>query len=84
MNMVIHQTTNKSYLIVAVGSLTVKHMFVHIAIANIPVAAGIRSPATAVFPRRDTVTLFLRRDTVTLRASKPPRGGMTRLRGHRD
>jgi hypothetical protein len=37
--MIDHQTTNKNYLIFAVGSLTVKHMIADIAITKIPVAA---------------------------------------------
>jgi hypothetical protein len=65
--MIIHQTTNKNYIIFAVDFLTVKHMIVNIAIKNIPGAASVWLPATALFPRRDTVTL-----------SAPPK----RLGGH--
>ncbi|MGH6813057.1 MAG: hypothetical protein ACREDM_12210 [Methylocella sp.] len=39
MNIAIRQTTNKSYLIFAAGSLTVKHTIVDMAIKNITVAA---------------------------------------------
>jgi hypothetical protein len=35
MNMIIHQATNKSYLIVAVDALTAKHMIFEIAMKNI-------------------------------------------------
>jgi hypothetical protein len=39
MNMNLHQTTINNYVIFAVGSLTVKHRTVDIAMKNIPVAA---------------------------------------------
>jgi hypothetical protein len=55
--MIIHQTKNKNYLIFAVGSLTVKHMDVAIAIKNLPITATRLLPAPVVFLRRDTVTL---------------------------
>jgi hypothetical protein len=75
MNMNIHQTTNKNSLIFAVGSLTVKHMIVDIAITKIPVAAKRLFVCAVVFLRRDTVT--------------PPRlqsasGAWPRLRGQCD
>jgi hypothetical protein len=39
LNMIIHQTTINNYVIFAVGTLTVKHRIVDIAMKNIPVAA---------------------------------------------
>jgi hypothetical protein len=73
--MIIHQATNKSYLIVAVDPLTVKHMIFEIAMKNITGAAKCLLLATVVFPQRDTVTL-------------PPfqsaSQGMARLRGQDD
>jgi hypothetical protein len=51
----LRQTTINNYVIFAVGSLTVKHRTVDIAMKNIPVAAERCLPAKTV--RRDTVTL---------------------------
>ena len=57
LTMIIRQTTNESSLILAVGSLTLRHKNVDIAIKNVPVTAKRLLAAPVVFPRRDTVTL---------------------------
>jgi hypothetical protein len=73
MDMIIHQTKNKNSLLFAVGSLTVKHMIVDIAITKIPVAAERLFACTGCVssPRHCDAP----------RASKAPRGSMARLRG---
>jgi hypothetical protein len=85
MNITIHQTTNKSRLIFAVDFLTVKHMIVDNAIKNLPVTAK------RLFARNGRVSALRHCDANSaprhcdaLRASKAPRGGMARLRGHWD
>src|SRR3984893_8889630 len=71
--MIIHQTTNKSCVIFAVGSLTVKHMIVDLAIKNFPVTAKrlVAGAGSVSAPRHCDAP----------RASKGPRGGMACLRG---
>jgi hypothetical protein len=71
--MIIHQTKNKNYLIFAVGSLTVKHMDVAIAIKNLPITA------TRLFAC--TGRVFAPRHCDAPSASKAPRSGVARLRG---
>jgi hypothetical protein len=76
MNMIIHQTTINNYVIFAVGSLTVKHRIVDIAMKNIPVAAEL------LFARKNSVSAPRHYDV--RRASQAPWMSMARWRGRCD